>query len=194
MHAMQYAITLPADYDMQIIRHRVKSRGHLLDGFAGLGLKAYGIRERGVDGSPVNQYAPFYLWADPEAMNRFLLGDGFRGVVRDFGRPVVQHWKGLFHRPGPAAGTLPRTFTRRTETLAEDADPATVLAHAVAGHEELATTDGVHTTALGFDPRLWELVHFTLWAHAAPESAGARHQVLHLSAPGTGGLGAGRQW
>ncbi|MGW7024192.1 DUF4865 family protein [Streptomyces decoyicus] len=194
MHAMQYAITLPADYDMQIIRHRVKSRGHLLDDFAGLGLKAYGIRERGVDGSPVNQYAPFYLWADPEAMNRFLLGDGFRGVVRDFGRPVVQHWKGLFHRPGPAAGTLPRTFTRRTEALAEDADPATVLAHAVAGHEELATTDGVHTTALGFDPRLWELVHFTLWAHAAPESAGARHQVLHLSAPGTGGLGAGRQW
>ncbi|MGW7635706.1 DUF4865 family protein [Streptomyces decoyicus] len=194
MHAMQYAITLPADYDMQIIRHRVKSRGHLLDDFAGLGLKAYGIRERGVDGSPVNQYAPFYLWVDPEAMNRFLLGDGFRGVVRDFGRPVVQHWQGLFHRPGPAAGTLPRTFTRRTETLAEDADPATVLAHAVAGHEELATTDGVHTTALGFDPRLWELVHFTLWAHAAPESAGARHQVLHLSAPGTGGLGAGRQW
>ncbi|BDH11562.1 DUF4865 family protein [Streptomyces hygroscopicus] len=194
MHAMQYAITLPADYDMQIIRHRVKSRGHLLDDFAGLGLKAYGIRERGVDGSPVNQYAPFYLWADPEAMNRFLLGDGFRGVVRDFGRPVVQHWKGLFHRPGPAAGALPRTFTRRTEALAEDADPATVLAHAVAGHEELATMDGVHTTALGFDPRLWELVHFTLWAHAAPESAGARHQVLHLSAPGTGGLGTGRQW
>ncbi|WP_030993424.1 DUF4865 family protein [Streptomyces sp. NRRL S-1813] len=194
MHAMQYAITLPADYDMQIIRHRVKSKGHLLDDFAGLGLKAYGIRERGVDGSPVNQYAPFYLWADPEAMNRFLLGDGFRGVVRDFGPPVVQHWQGLFHRPGPAAGTLPRTFTRRTETLAEDADPATVLAHAVAGHEELATTDGVHTTALGFDPRLWELVHFTLWAHAAPESAGARHQVLHLSAPGTGGLGSGRQW
>ncbi|MFJ5800665.1 DUF4865 family protein [Streptomyces decoyicus] len=194
MHAMQYAITLPADYDMQIIRHRVKSRGHLLDDFAGLGLKAYGIRERGVDGSPVNQYAPFYLWADPQAMNRFLLGDGFRGVVRDFGRPVVQHWKGLFHRPGPAAGALPGTFTRRTETLAEDVDPATVLAHAVAGHEELAATDGVHTTALGFDPRLWELVHFTLWAHAAPESAGARYQVLHLSAPGTDGLGTGRQW
>lgn len=194
MHAMQYAITLPADYDMQIIRHRVKSRGHLLDDFAGLGLKAYGIRERGVEGSPVNQYAPFYLWADPEAMNRFLLGDGFRGVVRDFGRPVVQHWQGLFHRPGPAAGVLPRAFTRRTETLAEDADPATALAHAVAGHEQLATTDGVHSTALAFDPRLWELVHFTLWTQAASESAGDRYQVLHLSAPGTGALGTGRQW
>ncbi|WP_405836615.1 DUF4865 family protein [Streptomyces platensis] len=194
MHAMQYAITLPADYDMQIIWDRVRTRGHLLDDFAGLGLKAYGIRERGVDDAPVNQYAPFYLWADPEAMNRFLLGDGFRGVVRDFGRPAVQHWQGLFHRPGPAAGALPRAFTRRTVTLAEDADPATVIAQAIAGHEELATTEGVHTTALALDPRRWELVHFTLWADNAPRSAGDRYQVLHLSAPGTGLLGEGRQW
>ncbi|GAA5615049.1 DUF4865 family protein [Streptomyces platensis] len=194
MHAMQYAITLPADYDMQIIRDRVRTRGHLLDDFAGLGLKAYGIRERGVDDAPVNQYAPFYLWADPEAMNRFLLGDGFRGVVRDFGRPAVQHWQGLFHRPGPAAGALPRAFTRRTVTLAEDADSATVIAQAIAGHEELATTEGVHTTALALDPRRWELVHFTLWADNAPRSAGDRYQVLHLSAPGIGLLGEGRQW
>ncbi|MEU8787684.1 DUF4865 family protein [Streptomyces sp. NPDC048637] len=194
MHAMQYALTLPADYDMRIIRHRVASKGHLLDDFPGLGLKAYGIRERGVDGAPVNQYAPFYLWADPEAMNRFLLGDGFRGVVRDFGRPAVQHWQGLFHQPGPASGAAPRAFTRRTETLAERADAATVVADAVAGHEELAATDGVHTTALALDPRHWELVHFTLWADAAPQAAGDRYQVLHLSAPGTDRLGAGRQW
>ncbi|GAA2586405.1 DUF4865 family protein [Streptomyces tubercidicus] len=194
MHAMQYTLTLPADYDMEIIRRRVRTKGHLLDDFAGLGLKAYGIRERGVDGAPVNQYAPFYLWADPEAMNRFLLGDGFRGVVRDFGRPAVQHWQGLFHRPGPAAGALPRTFTRRTATLAEDADAATVIAQAIAGHEELATTDGVHTTVLALDPRHWELVHFTLWADGAPEAAGDRYQVLHLSAPGTDRLGTGRQW
>ncbi|MCF3175911.1 DUF4865 family protein [Streptomyces sioyaensis] len=194
MHAMQYAITLPADYDMQIIRDRVKSRGHLLDEYAGLGLKAYGIRERGVDGAPVNQYAPFYLWAAPEAMNRFLLGDGFRGVVRDFGRPDVRHWQGLFHRRGPAAGALPRAFTRRTETLPGDADAATVVAAAAAAHEELATTDGVHTTALALDPHHWELVHFTLWADASAESAGERFQVLHLSAPEAGRLGAGRQW
>ncbi len=194
MHAMQYAITLPADYDMRIIRNRVKSKGHLLDDFAGLGLKAYGIRERGVDGSPVNQYAPFYLWADAQAMSRFLLGDGFRGVVRDFGRPAVQHWQGLFHRPGPAAGAAPRAFTRRTETLDEHADVAAVADRAVAAHEELATVDAVHTTALALDPRRWELVHFTLWADAAPRSAGDRYQVLHLSAPGADRLGAGQQW
>ncbi|MFI9048798.1 DUF4865 family protein [Streptomyces sp. NPDC053427] len=194
MQAMQYAITLPADYDMRIIRRRVESKGHLLDDLPGLGLKAYGIRERGVDGSPVNQYAPFYLWADAEAMNGFLLGDGFRGVIRDFGRPAVRHWQGLFHRPGPAAGHRPGAFSRRTESVPEGADPAPVIADAVARHEELAATEGVHATALALDPRRWELVHFTLWTDAVPRSAGDRYQVLHLSAPGAGLLGAGRQW
>ncbi|MFJ9416768.1 DUF4865 family protein [Streptomyces sp. NPDC101227] len=194
MHAMQYSVTLPADYDMEIIRHRVRTKGHLLDDFAGLGLKAYGIRERGVDGSPVNQYAPFYLWADAEAMNGFLLGDGFRGVIRDFGRPAVKHWQGLFHRPGPAAGRAPGAYSRRTEYVPEGADPATVIANAVTRHEELAATEGVHTTSLALDPRRWELVHFTLWADAVPQGAGDRYQALHLSAPGLGRLGAGRQW
>jgi hypothetical protein len=194
MHAMQYAIPLPADYDMQVIRRRVKSKGHLLDDFEGLGLKAYGIRERGVDGSPVNEYAPFYLWADPQAMTRFLTGPGFRGLSDDFGRPSVHHWQGLFHRPGPASAAAPRAFTRRVETLPESADPATAIGRAVDAHEELAATEGVHSTALALDPRRWELVHFTLWADTAPEGPGERFQVLHLSAPGTGRLGAGRQW
>ncbi|MYT28795.1 MULTISPECIES: DUF4865 family protein [unclassified Streptomyces] len=195
MHAMQYSVTLPADYDMEIIRHRVKTRGHLLDDFDGLGLKAYGIRERGRDGSPVNEYAPFYLWAQQEAMNRFLFGEGFRGVVRDFGRPAVHNWQGLYHRPGPAADHVPASFTRHAVPVPEGTDVATVIEDALAVHEKLATTDGVHTTALGLDPRRWELLHFTLWADAAPESvAGERFQVLHLSTPGVGRLGAGRQW
>ncbi|MEV7966178.1 DUF4865 family protein [Sphaerisporangium sp. NPDC088356] len=58
---MQYEITLPADYDMAIIRHRVATKGTALDGFRGLGLKAYAIRQRGFGGSPVNQYVPSYL-------------------------------------------------------------------------------------------------------------------------------------
>jgi Domain of unknown function (DUF4865) len=31
MYAMQYEISLPADYDMSIIRHRVASKGSALD-------------------------------------------------------------------------------------------------------------------------------------------------------------------
>ncbi|KAA6223144.1 DUF4865 family protein [Streptomyces albofaciens JCM 4342] len=194
MHALQYAVTLPADYDMGIIRDRVRTRGHLLDAYDGLGIKAYGVRERGVDGSPVNQYAPFYLWADAPAMHRFLLGDGFRGVIRDFGRPAVQHWMGVHHERGPAAGAVPRCFVRRTRALAEGADPATAVEEAMTEQRRLARTDGVHTTALGIDPRHWELVHFTLWEDTAPESDGERYRVLHLSAPGADRLPAGAQW
>ncbi|MET9293444.1 DUF4865 family protein [Streptomyces sp. NPDC003077] len=194
MHALQYPITLPADYDMEIIRHRVRTKGHLLDDFAGLGLKAYGVRERGVDGSAVNQYAPFYLWADPQAMNRFLMGDGFRGVVRDFGRPVVRHWQGLFFARGPAAGATPRASSRRLVSLPEDRDPAVAVEEALAEQREVARQDGVHSTALALDPRHWELVHYTLWEEAAPSSAGERYRVLHLSAPGVDRLPRGRQW
>ncbi|KUL38154.1 hypothetical protein ADL22_18740 [Streptomyces sp. NRRL F-4489] len=184
MHAMQYTITLPADYDMEIIRHRVRTKGHLLDGYEGLGLKAYGIRERGTDGSPVNQYAPFYLWADEDAMDRFLTGDGFRGLVRDFGRPAVANWRVLHHRSGPAADRPPRAFTRRTVAVPADADLASALADARAAHDELAATEGVHATALGLDPRRWELLHFTLWGGAdeVPPGEGA-FQILHLSTP-----------
>ncbi|MEV5342921.1 DUF4865 family protein, partial [Streptomyces sp. NPDC052676] len=78
MHAMQYEITLPADYDMDVVRARVARVGHALDDWEGLGFKAYLTRERGVWGSPVNQYAPFYLWNTVRGMNSFLWGGGFR--------------------------------------------------------------------------------------------------------------------
>lgn len=180
MHAMQYEIPLPADYDMGIIRHRVATRGSALDDFPGLGLKAYVIRERGVNGSPVNQYAPFYLWLSVEGMNRFLYGDGFRILSDDFGRPSVQHWTGLAFRSGPARETTPRAASRSTERLDPDADPAVVIEREIAALEERASAAGVHSAALAIDPRHWELLRFTLWE----ETAGTRYEVLHLSRPG----------
>ncbi|MER7539879.1 DUF4865 family protein [Streptomyces sp. NPDC097704] len=194
MHAMQYEITLPADYDMEIIRKRVATRGHLLDAFPGLDLKAYLIRER-EDGSPVNQYAPFYLWAAPEGMNSFLWGPGFQGIVNDFGRPVVQHWTGLAYEEGPAAASAPGAATRRRVPLGEGVPPGEAVAEAVARHAREARRDGVVASALAVDPRHWELLGFTLWAGPeAPAGEGERFRVLHLSAPGRAALGAGRQW
>ncbi|MEU6985276.1 DUF4865 family protein [Streptomyces sp. NPDC046324] len=184
MHAMQYEITLPADYDMEIIRRRVATRGHLLDDFPGLGLKAYLIRER-ADGSPVDQYAPFYLWTTPEGMNSFLWGPGFQGIVNDFGRPVVQHWTGLAYDEGPAATAVPRTATRRRVRLGDAEAPGAAVAQARARHARVAGGAGVVASALAIDPRRWELLCFTLWAEGAepPAGAGERFQVLHVSAP-----------
>ncbi|MFC4589245.1 DUF4865 family protein [Sphaerisporangium corydalis] len=203
---MQYEITLPADYDMGVIRHRVATRGPALDAFPGLGLKAYVIRERGVDGSPVNQYAPFYLWTSPRGMNAFLWGDGFRGLSADFGRPAVRQWTGLAFERGPAFeqgpgfergpgfGAAPRAASRSAERVPPGTDPAAAVERAADRLKELAATPGVHSTALAIDTHAWELVHFTLWADAAPDTAPDRYTVLHLSAPGAATLETGRHW
>ena len=66
-----YPINLPTDYDMGIIRERVRTRGSALDDREGLVMKAYCVREAGVDGATGNQYAPFYLWADTAAAGQF---------------------------------------------------------------------------------------------------------------------------
>jgi hypothetical protein len=182
MYAKQYEIALPADYDMGIIRQRVADKGHALDDRAGLLLKAYLIRERGVDGSPVNQYAPFYLWHDSAAMAHFLFGGGgFQNIVRDFGRPPVRHWTGVATVDGPA--THATTATRTLTTLPPDIDPATALTTELAGLRTDAEHPDVHTAALAVDPYAWQLMRFTLWRDHPADDVGERYQVLHLSTP-----------
>jgi hypothetical protein len=182
MYSMQYELTLPADYDMEIIRKRVRDGGGRTDGFPGLGVKAYLIRERGVADSPVNQYAPFYVWQAISGMNRFLWGGGaFTRIVDDFGRPPVRHWTGVDHLTGPANATTPIAATRRIEPIAPGLDPTEPVRDAQRELAERAGQPGVHSTALAVDPQRWELVHFTLWTETAPASAGTRYEVLRLS-------------
>ncbi|MFF5787980.1 DUF4865 family protein [Streptomyces sp. NPDC012693] len=204
MYAKQYEITLPADYDMEIIRKRVAVGGHVLDDRAGLGLKAYVIRERGTDGSPVNQYAPFYLWNDAGAMAQFLVGKGgFQNIVRDFGRPAVHHWAGIACHAGPARTAFPRAASRRLTPIPADSDPdadglglATLIEREVEELRGVARREDVHTAALAFDPQSWQLMRFVLWeaAVAPDEAATERYEVLHLSAPDMARLPEGRAW
>ncbi|MGR3874407.1 DUF4865 family protein [Streptomyces graminifolii] len=194
MHAMQYELTLPAAYDMGIVRGRVARVGHLLDDWDGLGFKTYLLRERGVHGSPVNQYAPFYLWNTVEGMNRFLWGGAFQGLVNDFGRPKVLGWSGLAYEEGGAAGSPAVVAVRRRQSIAEGGELAAVMEDAVAETRRLADEDGAVLAAAAVDPHRWELIHFSLWEHDAPKAEGDVFQVLHLSAPGRGLLPRGRQW
>ncbi|MFE9371199.1 DUF4865 family protein [Streptomyces sp. NPDC006711] len=189
MQAMQYEITLPADYDMEIIRKRVATRGHLLDDFPGLGLKAYLIRER-ADGSPVNSYAPFYLWASSEGMNAFLWGPGFQGIVDDFGRPRVRHWAGLAHTEGPASTAAPVSATRLCVPVPEGVEPGAFVAREAAADPG----PGAVLSAVAIDVSRWELVRFTLWEQSDPPAPGDRFQVLRVSEPGRRGLRQGRHW
>ncbi|ABS04171.1 conserved hypothetical protein [Kineococcus radiotolerans SRS30216 = ATCC BAA-149] len=186
MLVMQYEITLPADYDMRVVRDRVARTGHLLDRYPGLGVKAFLVRERGIDGSSVNQYAPFYLWADAAGAASFLWsGTGFSAVMRDFGRPVVQTWVGGTAHQAARWPAVPSHAVRHRSPLPTDADLAgiaretdTRLAGAVEAGEALLA-------AYGIDPRTWELVTFTLHRQRpalVPEGAEV-FQVLHVSTP-----------
>lgn len=187
MHAMQYQNTLPANYDMDVIRERVATVGSSLDDHPGLGLKAYLMRERGVDDSPVNEYSPFYLWHTMEGMNAFLWAGGFRRLCEFFGRPVVQQWTGLAFHTGPALAATPAKATKKTWRIPPHADAAAEIERAIA---ETELPDGVHSTALAIDTRSWELVRFTLY----DELDGADYTVLHTSTPQLADLTVGRQW
>ncbi|MEU0008338.1 DUF4865 family protein [Streptomyces sp. NPDC006314] len=204
MYAKQYELTLPADYDMTIIRKRVADGGHVLDDRAGLGLKAYVIRERGIDGSPVNQYAPFYLWNDTGAMARFLVGGGgFQNILRDFGRPAARHWTGIACHAGPARTAPPKAASRRLTPVPSHTDPedtglglSALIERETEQLRQISQQGGVHTAALAIDPHHWQLLRFVLWADtsAPDQDATERYEVLHLSAPRLGDLPEGHDW
>jgi Domain of unknown function (DUF4865) len=108
--AKQYTTRLPADYDMQIIRRRVRDRGAAFDDWPGLAIKAFMITERAA-GATANRYCSFYLWLDTAGTNTFLFGDGFKAIIDSFGRPRVEHWIGTDARVGDASAD-PRCATR----------------------------------------------------------------------------------
>ncbi|MFT4043627.1 MAG: DUF4865 family protein [Gordonia sp. (in: high G+C Gram-positive bacteria)] len=186
MIAAQYEIALPADYDMGIIRRRIVERGAALDHLAGLGLKAYLIRDI-ADDSPVNAYAPFYLWRHAAALAAFHWGgQGFGGIVRDFGRASVRTWIGGQFSRGGAFSRAPGYALRRTATLPPDVDPiesAQALRH---NAESILSADGVHSHAWGIDPTIWQTVEFTLHTDdpgPQPDPSTIPFRVLHLSTP-----------
>lgn len=168
--------------------------GHALDDWPGLGLKAYLLRERGVHGSPVNQYAPFYLWNTVEGLNAFLWGGGFQKLSDDFGRPAARQWTGLAYEEGPAAGSPAVFAVRRRTPVPEGRAPAVAAQEAVDEVERLAREEGAVLAAAAVDTGRWETVHFSLWEHDAPRAEGDLFQVLHVSQPGRAALPRGRQW
>lgn len=186
MIAMQYDFQLPADYDMEVIDKRVLERGHVFDDTPGLGVKAFLSARRSPDtGSPVNLYAPFYIWTDPSAMTDFLCGARFVGLVNSFGWPQVRSWSVLGTRTSVA--NTPITAARYATRQIDLVRPYQSLAEYRAA-EQYALADAMRAGALlamaGLDARSWERVRFCLWAQQPESSAEtALYSVLHTSAP-----------
>ena len=186
MLAKQYTIKLPADYDMEIIRRRVRDRGDSFDGFPGLTLKAFLITERAA-GASANRYAPFYVWHDTDGTNQFLYGDGFAALQKSFGRPLIEHWIGLAHViPDQQHATQPRSATRQDLSLVDSEELAEVRDRELAWLEQCRSDPrGAHAAVSALDPYRWTLVRFALW-HAPlsdhhQSAAHTGYEVLHLS-------------
>ena len=182
MIAKQYTIKLPADYDMEIIRRRVRDRGSVFDDWPGLKFKAYLISEASA-GATANRYAPFYVWHDTAGANEFLYGDGFAGIETSFGRPLIEHWIGLGMRV--AGGTRPRSATREDVLVLDREDLARVRERELT---RLESAGDAYAAVVALDPYRWQLVRFALWSMPVGELGSlpgvTAYEVLHLSAPG----------
>ena len=98
MIASQYKITLPSDYNMGIIKERIKQNGSKTDGFYALKFKFYLIAEKGEFNNPSNIYAPFYIWNTSEGLNKFLFEGAYDNIINSFGFQNVNIGIPLIHQ------------------------------------------------------------------------------------------------
>jgi hypothetical protein len=188
MIVKQYVVTLPADYDMRIIRQRVADKGARFDTFPGLGIKAFLIRERGRFDAESNQYAPVYLWPSGEPMWGFIASDGFAGIIESFGWTPIHNWLGLAFARGDQARSLAelRSVTREEELVEPGTDLAALRKREIdTAQKTVSDTPDLLIRAVGLNPDSWSLVRFDYWTRTQDAIVGRRHsyEVLHVSAP-----------
>jgi hypothetical protein len=187
MIAMQYSFTLPADYDMAIIRRRIAEKGHLLDAFPHLHFKAYLYADRDDARLPGREhlYAPFYLWRDSEGMNAFLGGAGFAALTQSFGWPSVRIWS-VWQAELAADLSAATCATRDIIPLPPySALDACRLAEAAAARDDIAR--GALAAVSAFEPTDWTVLRFRLWPEPRADFARGNRQVYcvgHVSQPG----------
>jgi hypothetical protein len=175
MLAMQYNFTLPADFDMDVIGQRVAAKGPLVDGFPGLGFKAFLYARRGEHG-PENLYAPFYLWDDNEAMNRLLGGEVFAGVSTAFGWPSVKMWS-VIHAAKTARLHDARYFSREILPIASHSPLAQLQDTEADIAQSAVAKEGALTAVTAFEPTTWSLVRARFWRDRPAEPAGPGTQL-----------------
>ncbi len=170
MLAMQYSFTLPADYDMDIIRERVATRGAVFDTLPYLGFKA----------------SPFYVWQEHQGMHDFFCGEKFQSLVQSFGWPAVRTWSVLDAAVGKRE-VQPAWATRELVRIEPYTDLQELRIREFALQQETIQAPHVHSRVVAFDPYTWMLVRFTLQEKlddSVLQSRGTQcYEVLHLSAP-----------
>lgn len=182
MMAMQYSLTLPADYDMSIIDRRIRDKGPMLDGYPNLAFKAYLRAAKGDLNSRDNLYAPFYVWNEPEGASSFLCGPGFQAIIRDFGRPSVQSW--IIWKASVGSGVSEAKFATREIVPIASHEPLDGVQQSECGAAaDGPLAKGILAFVVGFEPASWSRVRFKLWRTPPvdPSVATQVYRVGHVS-------------
>ncbi|OXI29839.1 DUF4865 domain-containing protein [Burkholderia sp. AU16741] len=177
-----YAHRLPADYDLDVIRQRVRERGRLWDDTPDLLFKGFLLREAGRHGATENGYASFYLWRNEQAFARFVTDGRYRAVTDGFGRAPIDTQVALDARKGRAS--TGRFARLETIEIPADADLDAALAREIARNRDAAARQGVVAAAVSLDPLRWRLTRALVTEHEPVDGgAGTVYQVLHLARP-----------
>ncbi|MEY2194095.1 DUF4865 family protein [Neobacillus sp. BF23-41] len=178
MIATQYKIILPSDYDMNIIRDRVRNNGHKTDGFEDLKFKLYLITEKGIHNNLQNSYCPLYLWNGSNGLNKFLFNGYYDNIINSFG------WQ----RVNVGIPLIDTTTSKIKENkylfqITRDIPPQQSLNNLKDKiGKEIPTID--HTEYLViYNPEKWkyDVFYFLNDVSSVQEMSGVIYQILHIS-------------
>lgn len=184
--AMQYSFAFAPGHDMSPIARRIEAKASLFDHWPGLLFKAFLVAdERDTDLlSEQNLYAPFYLWADAQAMAAFLASPAFAGVSEAFGRPAVGQWLTVAAQWKADVGVA-RFASREQVEVPLGRAVEEVLEEERAATRVLMQDQGVKAVVVAFEALTWTLVRMVFHARARLAKEGTRqYRMLHLSSPG----------
>lgn len=170
MHAMQYKIHLPNDYDMAKIRERVLSNGSKTDGFQDLFIKAYLILDKPLH----KEYSPLYLWKNREGMNRFVFEGFYDNILQSFG------WQNI-NIAIPVHIDIPPTITN-TRYILE-------IKQSIKRNESMPPLTFTYLISktmgklLVYNPDKWKAVEFYFFEDYPHDATnyGTVYEVLHVS-------------
>lgn len=177
MNAMYYKVILPDDYDMSLIRKRVKENGAKTDNFSGLLFKAYLISEK-AQGAVSNSYSPLYVWKSSEGMNQFIFEGFYDSIIRDFGWQSIQI--GV-----PLTIDLEDPFTDATYLLEQTiAIPEQLSLNAVPSQLSAISASPLQDNVgklIVYNPDKWQAALFTFCIEKPKQNHTELYEILHIS-------------
>ncbi len=175
---MQYETPLPDDFDMDLVRSRVRKLAPQFDQYPGLRFKLYGVND--AKHAAVNEYSSIYLWSSPDPMRGLLAGDLFENYSQVFARPSVRSWL-VYEIFGNILSVADAHYSlRRIVPIPRQMKVGAFLE----GWIEREHRSDALVQVIGLDPLNWQLADFSVW-YDLPQSLDFGHiySLVHVSLP-----------